>query len=347
MTLIAAIRSFGRELLIGDVVISRHGQRVEACRKIYDIGPNLSVGWTGTRVFAERIIRELHTHLGGKNVGFDELTSVLSEFSDYGNHVTLAGWLMGDRPMAFVWCGSIYEVDEAIVGTGDDWFRKNHHPAPGRSGNLESPNDAVAHALVTAGNARFQETMSYHFDAPKDAWDRTWGLIYEVAVYSDGRFRRVTPVLYLGWDVYIGQNDQIDRAELRPEVWRSEYVHECLVLHLSVTGFSEHNVGVAPPIHRNVDLGLYRRRPMSMRAAWYVQYFRFWRGEQLLSIMVSATTPNRTVSVVEESGRESLIPIISGIEELYRQSVSAPAVPLSAATSASEPEPSPASENAK
>lgn len=140
MTLVAAYRSFGIPMLIGDLLItdatSSHldasglHDRVE--KKLELFGKSLAIGWTGHLFVAKSILRGMRQKMPLDGV-VDRiwlencLTSYGAEdFRDYS--VYLVGWLIADGDYCFGWNSSypeqVFYGDPMVGGSGKETFVK-------------------------------------------------------------------------------------------------------------------------------------------------------------------------------------------------------------------------------
>ena len=240
---------------------------------------------------AEPAIAALYARFEGRHVTRGELEAALRAVPRYSGGCQLAGWLMDEQPSAFVWKeGSLNLQPEAIIGSGSDWFRSEVElPREGGTiGTNLAPEDVpatVCRTLTSIGSARFQEILFQ-----KD-WDRTWGEAYDVVVFNGHKFDWLDSVLYVGWDLYVDSTGNVVHTYQAPVSWKTEFVHGCTIIYAGSP--KEGRLTVSPPIHRKVDDGPLRRRTFTMKATWYVNYFRFWRGTScIIKVCMTVCNPD-------------------------------------------------------
>ena len=68
MTAVAAVRVAGEPAMVGDVVLTTHGDRFEGgyAGKIYELAPNVAMGWSGHLSLASVAIRRMRQRLAGR-----------------------------------------------------------------------------------------------------------------------------------------------------------------------------------------------------------------------------------------------------------------------------------------
>jgi hypothetical protein len=130
MTLIAAYRPYGVPILFGDFLITGIGGSVGTSKKIYKISPNFVIGWTGSRIDARRILRELVNEFEDRIVTIAEVERYLTRIKGdplYREDLFLVGWIIDDgNPFSFLWNikypGELFPDDVVIGGSGSDTF---------------------------------------------------------------------------------------------------------------------------------------------------------------------------------------------------------------------------------
>ena len=107
MTLVAAYRTLGVPVLLGDFLITAASRkRVGLKKKVHRLQPNLVVGWTGHQIAAQLVLTALHGRFREERPTKHTLEQFLRSFpiADLGAlSVELVGWIYDDQPHCFRW----------------------------------------------------------------------------------------------------------------------------------------------------------------------------------------------------------------------------------------------------
>jgi hypothetical protein len=120
LTLVAAYRSAGVPVLLGDFLISRRDDRGRGKKKISRIRRNLVVGWTGNLLQAENVLGLLFEDIGDKPTkeSIEAWFSQLEVERPPEPNLKLAGWISEDGgEFGFHWDAGVGQVT-----WGEEWF---------------------------------------------------------------------------------------------------------------------------------------------------------------------------------------------------------------------------------
>src|SRR6266550_4655856 len=105
MTLIAAFQHDSVPLLLGDFLLTVQDS-IGTRKKVHLISPNLVVGWTGSKLAARTVLKELNDEFRDQHVTCAALEDFLTHYptSDLGSLDThLVGWVVDGEPRCFLW----------------------------------------------------------------------------------------------------------------------------------------------------------------------------------------------------------------------------------------------------
>ena len=274
MTLVAALKAFGHELIVGDMAVSRDDKREDLCRKVYEIAPNLVVGASGSKIAATVMIRKMVDHFKGQRASRVELEAVLDEFSTDSLRADLVGWLVeGEESTSFVWKSGFYAVDTPVIsGTGDSWLRAELEKP--LAYEVLQPNnlfEAAASILTKVGRAVAAEAIRH------PSWNETWGFAYDIAIYNNGRFHWLDSIVYTTWEIHINATGEAELTAELPGRMKTDWTEDYTVARVMVPPLGRANA-VSPAIHAQVDRETALKQvPFTLRSTWYVAHIRFVR----------------------------------------------------------------------
>ncbi len=259
MTLLAAYKSHGMPVLVGDAVCGFEANDTfhptSLRKKVYMISSNLSVGWTGSVSSAEVVLTRLMNDFYGKEVSLKEFESLLTtiEFDNMlEKNVKIVGWIIDEQPKSFIWqsgySSELFFEDYYHEGTGEEFWRDiitsglAHGGDGPRDGSKFSEEiGAVQETLTYCGEAFFREFTS-------STWHESFGFAYEVLVYAHGRFWPVGNTIYLGWEYIWNTSTQTGSPKLGPFVAK--------------TNFREHYSVLQMASHKNLQIERCRNYPI-------------------------------------------------------------------------------------
>ena len=106
MTLIAAFKQNDVPILLGDFLLTGFDDTWGTRKKSHLISKNFVVAWTGSRLAASTVLRELNSQFREQNV---TRAGVEDFFTNYDTsqlgalEVHLVGWIIDDGPHCFLW----------------------------------------------------------------------------------------------------------------------------------------------------------------------------------------------------------------------------------------------------
>jgi hypothetical protein len=227
MTVIAAFQSNDTPVLIGDMAISANDIRTTLRKKIYWVGPNLVIGWSGSLFVATKILKSILDRFNERSVSKAEFEKFLETYRPITSgelQAVFIGWIMEEEPHCFLWRTDyptqVFYDHSYSVGSGGKYFEDVMKPpveAKGEipddfkdEGNVVRSNAALHETLVHTGQMFFSELMH-----PKE-WDQTFGFAYDILLFWQGEFRYVNRISHLAWDYYWDDARKTGRLEQSP-----------------------------------------------------------------------------------------------------------------------------------
>jgi len=286
MTLIAAYKSaHGRPVLLGDTMC---GIKTTDTfyptflrKKVYQVGSNLVVGWTGFEKSAKVVMSGMMNEFDGALVTQSDLDSYLTnlpldQISD--KDVTFIGWLVDGEEKCFIWHSywpSQVNYDrEFVQGSGAQFFKTVREAsvlAGGDPGDAFSEDvAAVQKALSFSGEIFFQEVMD-----PVN-WQQSFGFAYEVFIYTHEKFWPLGDTVYVGWEYRWDPETEKGRAMLSPFLaklnFREHYSVLQRVLHHKLRIKSCRNYPIRPAYDYTITEDIKKLR-FTLNADHYIHYF--------------------------------------------------------------------------
>ncbi|HET6889986.1 MAG TPA: hypothetical protein VFH31_02695 [Pyrinomonadaceae bacterium] len=216
MTLLATYETYGSSVLVGDALVTIAGSPSSLRKKVYIVGPNLVIGWTGYLRTARVVVFELLSRFWDKHVDISSLESTLCNLNFDGMsefNVKIVGSIVDTQPRSFIWQSSypkeVFYNDYYFEGSGEKYFEsvlKFHILSggdPPRPQHKFSNEVAAAQStLVYCGQAFFDEVLAF------ENWTQTFGFAYEVLVYAYGKFWPLGPNSVCGLGIPMGPNNR-------------------------------------------------------------------------------------------------------------------------------------------
>lgn len=216
MTLIAAYKVHNTPILLGDVLITG-GASETHCKKINKISANFVIGWTGRRINALAVLKDLYKVFGGKRVSMSEVERFLVEYDTSSFQLIMSGWVINEGEHCFVWNSGYNEmgVKELVYdeegngffnGSGGNFFQSllNEKLAHGESPGMNNYTKAKMRALSEMCSLTNGEYL---------AVDRTWrdrfGFSYEALIYNGKEFKYIDDILFFTLDMLIDENRKL------------------------------------------------------------------------------------------------------------------------------------------
>jgi hypothetical protein len=187
VTAVAAVRVNRVPVLVGDVVLSHEGYRIDFAGKVYRLSPNVVVGWSGTARVGREAIGRLRAALQGRPTTAGELEEAFDLLAPLwmgSGRLELIGWIATAGGAKVIRWATHYSPvllsdAEGDIGDGGAELRGLLAPPAIEGGNLAGFEGAV---LATVGRfieARFEETLR-----PRE-WQQTWGVAYDLLALHD------------------------------------------------------------------------------------------------------------------------------------------------------------------
>ena len=231
MTLIAAYKSYGTPVLIGDFLTTGSGDRHGLRKKVLRLADNCVLAWTGHLVAANAVAASLKSALHGTAVTLASVRAILTDpaTSKIGNfELSLIGWVVDrEGSHCFRWnIGYPHEIFHGVPmydGTGEGVAReligeKGLHDASNPEGI--DPNRAIGGVLTVTAQLMRSEMLG------PTTKPLGFGFAYEILCLADGqRFEYVDSVLYLAITCELDEFGRYMRAGSSGSIYKCE-VHD-------------------------------------------------------------------------------------------------------------------------
>jgi hypothetical protein len=322
-------------VLVGDVVLSHQAERVDYAGKIYRVGLNVAVGWSGARGLAQvAIARLLRAFEEEHTLTEEELRGAFASLADLrggSRPLELIGWFVPalGTPRVIRWATgyspTLLSQTEGEIGDGGDVLRKMMAPPLVGDGNTYGHDTVPTKAANGFMEARFEEML-------RADWPRTWGAAFDLLVFQehvflrnrkivvDRRFRWMPSLTYVAWDLSIDDRGSIVGVAQAPAVYAQARLHRCTVMYGKTLGESDCIVKVSTPIDReDIDESWYARRPFSAVSDYTANYFRLFRGAKFIVTMlmvIGRATRNGLVFHDSNDPAEPRFAVTSKLESL-------------------------------
>jgi hypothetical protein len=292
MTLLAAYQFKGVPLLMGDFVITG-SEEGHIRKKIHLISPNLTVGWSGYRIAAQVVMRELHSRFNGQRVSKDALEAFLKNYppEELGSiDFYLAGWVVDEKPHCFLWNsgypGELFYEPEHVIGSGGNYYNTLlgggfSNVTPSSSGS----NEAIYHALCRASMLISAEV----FSSPDKGDD--FGFAYEVLYFDGNQFKYVDNILFLTWDVYWDDRKKIGRYKPFAHLLKYRNFESYSVVQIRDPQDNSSSIHTISPIHDDMPellvsvpipgLDMYAGESFSYESDYYCLFLRLTASDGL------------------------------------------------------------------
>jgi hypothetical protein len=258
MTLVAAYRTFGVPVLVGDFLITASRERVGLKKKIHRLRPNLAVGWTGSETAAHLVFTFLHDHfeqgLPTKRAFEQALTSFTA--ADLGAlFVELVGWIYDARAYCFRWRSDwpqeVFYDEYHLAGSGErlvarmigNSVAQSHIPDSVRS-DLEG--NAIKETLWDVCRLMADEVGA------RQNQIAGFGHAYEVLTLIGHEFQYVEHALFVFAEIGFDGQHRCISATLYPVMYRSHHVRDYAVVQVSrlQASHANHELYLIGPVYR-------------------------------------------------------------------------------------------------
>ncbi|WP_431104573.1 hypothetical protein [Roseateles noduli] len=196
MTMIAAFRSIGMPALIGDLLVTQHGNDVGTMKKIVILHPKLAVGYSGKLISIQPAMRALRNWASQNQISKSTLEAFLKseEMSEHGDgnpyFCNIVGWVIDEDQSShcFSWWSNypsgVYYDDTHYQGTGGAEAKALLFEGP------KSPDDDDELKRICVFNAAvglMKEEL-----APSGRHRDAYGYAFEAIIYNGTQFEYIT-----------------------------------------------------------------------------------------------------------------------------------------------------------
>lgn len=246
MTVVAAFRTCGTPILVGDLLITADANNEESSflptspgaaaslskdicariagtrKKVHLFGGSVAIAWSGSRLAASSVLKALKEFSDGSEVDINTLTAFLAQQTGWEEDrvsVVLTGWVVKPELLCFRWNSSwpheVFFDDRFFDGTGEEIFealideKVRSSAGPGIENNCEK---AIYSVLAKVGKLVSHEVFT------GDTLRSRFGYCYEVAYFNGTEFRYVDEVTYLSWLVRISDSEPRYQAMPAPAI---------------------------------------------------------------------------------------------------------------------------------
>jgi hypothetical protein len=261
MTLVAAYRTFGVPVLVGDFLITANQKRVGLKKKGHLLQPNLAVGWTGQEIAAHSVFTYLYDRYRQELPTRRTLEQSLTSFpaADLGaSAVELIGWIYDTHPYCFRWKSDwpdeVFYDDYQLAGSGAPLIERmilnsagqSHIPDPVR---YDIQGHAIKETLWDVSRLMADEVGARRNQA------EGFGHAYEVLALNGREFHYVENVLFVFVEVGFDGQGQCVTATLHPVMYRSHHVRGYAVVQVSRLEATQvkHEFHLIRPVYRVPD----------------------------------------------------------------------------------------------
>lgn len=206
MTLIAAYRPHGIPVLLGDFLITGGGSETSN-KKIYRVSSNFVIGWTGYKILAATVLRQLLDNFQDRVVTVAEIERFLVNYEieqSSLDQLLLIAWIVeNNNPRCFLWNYAypreLFYQAECFAGSGEEKFKelKTRDSLEGSWNMLKTNVElAIQSTLIKAAELYSDEIL--------DKMNRRqgFGYGYELLYFDGTQFRYLDNIAYLGMDIY-------------------------------------------------------------------------------------------------------------------------------------------------
>jgi hypothetical protein len=246
MTVVAAFRTCGTPILIGDLLVTADTNNEESSflptspgtaatlskdicariagtrKKVHLFGGSVAVAWSGSLLAASSVLKALKDFSEGREIDRDILAAFLAQQTGWeadGVSVVLTGWVVKPELLCFRWNSTwpheVFFDDRFFDGSGDEVFEAlideqvRSAAGPGIESNCEK---AIYSVLAKVGKLVSHEVFT------GETLRSRFGYCYEVAYFDGARFRYVDEVTYLSWLVRISDSEPRYQAMPAPAI---------------------------------------------------------------------------------------------------------------------------------
>lgn len=261
MTLIASYVLHGHPVIIGDLLLTRGVSDIESTtqipsvrdinkelhrkrevsvvglrQKVNLIGGNFCVAWAGSYIHARSIIQHFYDSTGGRDISEDHYNDILNSvpLEDLRNvemltyHYDAERERFSRRNLNLPHFELGKAVDIQVGGSGTSEFIQQFEQVQSLEpvGEANALAKAVAQTQVLCNSFWGLETL--HGGGVGDGW----GGGFETVYFNNGRFQKLSNILYLYWEAQQLEDGDIDLC-FRPRLMKTDYQDKNLLIRLS------------------------------------------------------------------------------------------------------------------
>jgi hypothetical protein len=331
MTLLAAFQNCETPILLGDFLLTSPGQ-IGSRKKVHLISPNLVVGWTGNRLSARLVLRDLHAEFAGQNVTRIALENFLTRYptADLSSlEVRLVGWVVDGEAKCFLW-NSLYPTElfyegSHFDGSGAAAFEMllNQRSIIVDATAATRTEQAIKFALIKSGKLIAKEIM-IDIDAVAG-----FGFGFEILYFDGKQFRFVDNVLYSAFDVFLNvKTSEISTVFLGGIVkYRSFENYSVIQMSFPVENLTKLFAMTAvfddmPDLKDRIpEIDTSKNEKFSLVSDYYCIYYRLFASDGLTTngvMIYCPSDPGNHVEVVRYAdGTERFGPDFGFVREVY------------------------------
>ncbi|BDI30939.1 hypothetical protein CCAX7_29900 [Capsulimonas corticalis] len=236
MTLIAAYRSYGIPVLMGDLLITGGGMSDDYRRKICRFSPHFVVAWTGHLILAEIIFTEIRRKMVNHSLTKEWLESVLTSYQveDFGLlSIRLVGWIIDQGENCFRWNSEypseLFYGEPMLDGTGAPFI--DGFVGQGNIYDMEYPEaidleKAKEHCLFLATNLMSEEILK-----PGSTQSYGFGYAYEMLCLTESGFQYIDELMYFVLTVKFDCNWKFESASIENPMYTYSQQNEYAIIH--------------------------------------------------------------------------------------------------------------------
>lgn len=259
MTLIARFDSFDTPILMGDFLISATNRPAGLKKKICRIGSNLAIGWTGHRLAAEIVIKQLDQYCCEHKISQSTLEEFFTTFNTADLcqlSVHIIGWLITDTENCpFLWNseypGELFYDHPIFDGTGADVVAQQ--VGSGFRGNF-TDHTPLPDMPLTATLRVATELMK---DEITDKINQTMGFghAYEILYWNGERWEYLDNIAYLVITIRLNEQEIAESYEITGSIYKySTHGEFAVTEHFRLKDNHHHISIITPPTVFDVNI---------------------------------------------------------------------------------------------
>lgn len=303
MTLVAAYRPQGVPVLLGDFLITG-SQSNSSRKKIYLVGPNFVIGWTGRQFIAAPIVKSIFNEFGGKSVTMPIVENFLTnrpseellteqQIEDFDKEIPLylVGWVIDETPHCFLWNilypRELFYAPFHIAGSGEAKFQEliTRETLGGSWGTKRNNTEQAIYSALSKISELYSDEILEQMNRRQG-----FGYAYELLYFDGNEFRYLDNIAFLGMDFILSPNDWTGRSKPYDIWYRYHSLGDASFLQIN----NLKNGGIIletihPIFSQKLKDAAFEFTAGSFRSDYYCIYFRlqttegdFYRGSIVL-----------------------------------------------------------------